>query len=324
MEVASDAGQELCNEIINRCGGQTNGIALGIGGEMCLLAGHIEIGDRDVGNWAEQRGVVERPSAVVGPLPYDLADAVQNPARDAEVGPAVIVRVSVSDSRNEESADELAGHVLGKTDAHVFTPSAEAGAVNGVRVGCDRNTCHAKDCHQVEWIGDIDHGEPRLFLRRHRFDLRPCGEACIPIDELRVFYTDRCSNRLLACRSRRSMDASRCDRADGARIRHRRADILEIARIQRLRSLCRFRLRCRRVRRRLRCLRSVGWRARHLRRRRLLVWIIIGASLAKNHGHHQSKERRAEKQRSVRAQKVAPEICCQKMKVATRQYLAPR
>ena len=73
-------------------------------------------------------------AAIVVALPDDLIDAMANAARDAEVGPAVIVRIGVGDGRNEEGAEELIRHVLREAGSGQLGPAPESRAVGRVRI----------------------------------------------------------------------------------------------------------------------------------------------------------------------------------------------
>ena len=145
VNVGCDRGHELRDEVVDGRRGQIDPVALGIGREMGLLAGHVEVGEGHVNHGTEDLGVVERAPAVVGPLPEDMVDAMESTARDAHVGPAVVVRVRVGNGRNKESAEELAGHILSKGDAHVAAPAGKARAVGGVGVGGHGDAGHAGD-----------------------------------------------------------------------------------------------------------------------------------------------------------------------------------
>ena len=148
-------GQKLGDEIIDRRGGEADGVALGGGGAPGLLAGDIEIADLVVDGEAAQIGVVDHAAAVVALRPGNLRNAVEDAASNAGVGHAVVVRVLVDKRGNEEGAEEFAGQVLGKADADVAAPAGNAGAVSGVRVDGDGDGGFTGDGEQVEGVEKV-------------------------------------------------------------------------------------------------------------------------------------------------------------------------
>ena len=82
VDVAGNRGHEFRNEVIDGRGGEADAIALGIGAEARLQAGHIEIRDADVEDGRDDLRVVEGVAAVIVALPDNLVDTM--PECDAE------------------------------------------------------------------------------------------------------------------------------------------------------------------------------------------------------------------------------------------------
>ena len=74
MDVAGYVRQELGDKIIDRRGGEANGVALGAGAEPGLLAGDVEIADGVVDGEAGKIGVVDHAAAVVALRPGNLRE----------------------------------------------------------------------------------------------------------------------------------------------------------------------------------------------------------------------------------------------------------
>lgn len=179
--VAGYVGQELGDEVVDRRGGEADGVAFRAGAEPGLLAGDIEIADGVVDGEAAKIGVVDHAAAVVALRPGNLRDAMEDAAPHAGVGHAVVVRVLVDERGNEKGAEEFAGQVLGKADADVAAPAGNAGAVGGMRVGGDGDAGFTGDGEQVEGVEQVVPGEQCLFPGRERLDLRAVEESRVPV-----------------------------------------------------------------------------------------------------------------------------------------------
>lgn len=107
-----------------------------------------------------------------------MADAVF----DRLVGFAVVVRVLVDDGRDQKSAEEFAGDVLGVGHANAAAESGKPGAVGGVGVGGDADAGGGQDGEAVEGVDDVADGEPGFFFGGERLDLGAVEEALVPVD----------------------------------------------------------------------------------------------------------------------------------------------
>jgi len=186
MNVAGDAGHELGDEVVDGRGGQVDAVALGVGREMGFLAGHIEVRDGDVEDGSDDLGVVDGVSAVVGLLPEGLVDAMEDAARNAEVGTAMVVRIGAGDGGNQEGAKELIGHVLGEVDPGQSAPAGKSRAVRRVRIGSDFDACLAENCGQVPGINEVIDGETEFLLGRKAHDCGAADKAGVPVEEFGV------------------------------------------------------------------------------------------------------------------------------------------
>ena len=126
VDVAGHVGQKLGYKVIDRRGGQADGVALGAGADAGLLAGDIETADGVVDGEAAEIGVVDHAAAVVALRPDNLREAMKDATPHGGVGHAVVVRVLVDERGNEKGAEELAGQVLREADADVAAPAGKA------------------------------------------------------------------------------------------------------------------------------------------------------------------------------------------------------
>jgi len=183
VDAAGYIGQELGNEVVDGGCCQADGVAVGAGGKTGLAAGNVEVADFVVTREADHVGVVHHAAAVVALRPHHLVNRMGYTPLHGGVGHAVVVRVLMGDGGNEESAEELTGHVLRVADAHIAAKPGHAGAVGGVGVGAHGNGGDAEDGNGVEGVGDVANGEPGFLPRRHGLDLGTVEEAVVPVDE---------------------------------------------------------------------------------------------------------------------------------------------
>src|ERR1035438_8311004 len=143
VDAAGYVGQKLGDEVVGGRNGQGDAVAFRAGGQIGLPSRNVEVADLVVDGEAHHIGVVHHALAVVALGPDNLIHGVGDAALDGGVGHAMVVGVLARDGWDEEGAEELAGDVLGITDAHVTPKSFYSRGVSGVRLASPPSGCAA-------------------------------------------------------------------------------------------------------------------------------------------------------------------------------------
>ena len=93
----------------------------------------------------------------------------------------MVVRVLVNDGRDQERVEEFAGHILPDAYPHAARKSRHARSIGRVGIGPHGDSRVAEDGDDVKGVDDIAHRQPTLFAGCERLDLRPIGEAGVPV-----------------------------------------------------------------------------------------------------------------------------------------------
>jgi hypothetical protein len=163
VDAFGEVGKELGDEWADGIGGVADGDASGCGGCVGGEAWNVKVRDLCAERVVDQGGVVQHEGAVVMLGDEGMDEGMLDAVPERLPGDAVVARILMEDDREKEGPGELTLDVFGEAIASEASPSTNAGAVDGVRVGSDGDAGEGGDGEEIVGVDGGAGGEDALL-----------------------------------------------------------------------------------------------------------------------------------------------------------------